>query len=302
MNVAIGGLLLKVGLPLVLTAGGVVAFVTAPSEASPEAAVWIDSPVTGVRVDPGAVNVVAHATAASGVSSMTLEVDGEQVVTTDELDRFDTLVTAQFAWDASVGEHALVAIGGGHRSAAVFVVVGEAGEVTTLPASTTTTIASSSTTSISSTSSTTSTSTTVPVTVAPTAAPTAPPTAPPTAKPTVPPTSPPVTAPPAPTVGNVAASPTLITGTALCQASTVVTVTASVTNATAATVRMTLVPSGGIVYDLTVSISGGQLTARLPASGQGPVTGNYSVSLKVTGPGGTATASGPIIDSRCTKD
>ena len=89
MNVAISGVLLKVGLPVLLAGGGIAAVLTAPESlaSSTPAAVWIDSPASGVRLDAGAVIVVAHATAGSRVSSLTLEVDGETAPFEEDVER-----------------------------------------------------------------------------------------------------------------------------------------------------------------------------------------------------------------------
>lgn len=296
-----GAVLLKVGLPLLLAGGGVAAFITAPSTAArPVANVWIDSPVDGVSLSAGSVVVVAHATADSGISSLSLEVDGSVVSSTAELDAFDTLVSAYLPWTATDGPHQLVVIGGDQRSAPVVVHVGQPTESPSVSLATPLTVPSAASSTSSSTTST-STSTTLPetTTTIPVTTTMVPVTAPPATAP--PATPPPATAPPAPTISNVSLTPA--PGTALRCNGDFVRVTANVTNATSGQMKIYFTVTNGLFETVNGIVSGGVFTAT--RDGATPVkipTSDYYVTITVSGPGGTdETNAGPLFSS-CTKD
>ncbi|HQZ34158.1 MAG TPA: hypothetical protein PK020_07020 [Ilumatobacteraceae bacterium] len=314
------GILLKVGLPLLLVGGGVAAYLTAPSSvASARADVWIDSPDDGVLISAGPAFVVAHATAESGVSSLSLEVDGTIVSSSSDLEAFDTLVAATLPWDATDGPHQLVVTGDGQRSAPVMVQVGVAAEVPsaslptrlTLPPSGTSTTSVSTTTTVSETTTTVEATTTVPPTAPPTVPPATnppptnpPPTNPPATNPpaTNPPaTNPPATNPPAPTIGNVTLAPA--SGTSLRCTGDQVRVTASVSNATSGQMKIYFTVSNGLFETVNGSVSGGVFTAT--RDGATPVkipTAQYYVTITVTGPGGSTDTNAGQFSSDCTKD
>jgi len=282
------GILLKVGLPLLLAGGGVAAYLAAPSDAAaPRADVWIDSPEDGVLLNAGSVFVVAHATAASGVSSLSLEVDGTVVSSSSDLEAFNTLVSATLPWVATDGPHQLVVTGGGQRSAPVMVHVGNATEVPSAALPTPLTLPSSATTTTSSTvPETTTTTTTVPET---------------TTAPTTPPTAPPPPAPPAPAIGNVTLTPA--PGTALRCTGDQVRVTANVTNATSGQMKIYFTSTNGLFETVNGSVAGGVFTATRDGTTPTKVpTGDYYVTITVSGPGGMdETNAGPLFSS-CTKD
>jgi hypothetical protein len=265
VNVAISGVLLKVGLPVLLAGGGIAAVLTAPESlaSSTPAAVWIDSPASGVRLDAGAVIVVAHATAGSRVSSLTLEVDGTEVTSTDQLEQFDALVSAQFTWQATDGEHSLVVTGGGHRSVPVLVFVGAAAPTT--QATTQATVQATTTTVA-------PTTTIAPTTVAP--------------------------APKKPTITNVVVLPT----TSVCAGNNLVSVTASVTNATGGSARLVMTTNSANVVPLATTVSGGTLSGTFVANNFNLLTAWYTVVITATGPGGSTTITAGTLQSTCTKD
>lgn len=113
---------IKIAVPVVLAAGGVVAAVAVP-ESAPAASLqlWVDSPSDGARLQPGLVTVVAHAADGSGLTSMGLEVDGVEVDRQTRLARFDLLAGVELTWEATEGRHFLVVTGGGLRSSRVAV-------------------------------------------------------------------------------------------------------------------------------------------------------------------------------------
>ena len=278
------GVLLKIGLPLLMAGGGAAAYLTAPSDAAPPpATVWIDSPDAGVLISAGTAFVVAHATAGSGVDSLSLEVDGAIVSTSEELERFDALVSATLSWDATDGPHELVVIGGGYRSEPVVVQVGVVTEalptqqtsVPTVPATSSTTVPE--------------TTTTLPETTTTVAA-------------TVPPTAPPPTAPPAPSINNVVLVPN--GGLLLCNGDQI-RVTASVTNATSGQMRIYFTDTNTLFESVPATISSGTLTAT--RDGASPtkvptVQNGYYVTIAVSGPGGSDETNAGSFVASCTKD
>jgi hypothetical protein len=285
------GVLLKVGLPLLLAGGGVAAFITAPSDAAiPVADVWIDSPSDGVLLSAGSVVVVAHATAGSGISSLSLEVDGSIVSSTSDLDSFDTLVSATLPWIATDGPHQLVVTGGDQRSEPVVVHVGQPTEVPSASLPTPLTLPSSSSSTSSTSSSTTST--TLPETTTTTTVPVT----------TPPATPPPVTAVPAPTISNVSLTPS--PGTVLRCDGDFVRVTASVTDATSGQMQIYRTANNLLFETVNGTVSGGVFTATRDGATPGKIPAmEYYVTLTVSGPGGSdETNAGPLTSSCLTKD
>ena len=287
------GVLLKIGLPLLMAGGGAAAYFTAPSDAAPPpATIWIDSPDAGVLISAGTAFVVAHATAGSGVDSLSLEVDGAIVATSTEPERFGALVSATLSWDATDGPHELVVIGGDYRSEPVVVQVGVVPE----PLATQPTLAPT----VPATSSTTipETTTTLPETTT-TIASTVPPTAPP---PTAPPTAPPPTAPPAPSISNVVLVPN--GGLLLCNGDQI-RVTANVTNATSGQMRIYFTQTNGLFESVPGTITGGVFMAT--RDGASPtkvptVPNGYYVTIIVSGPGGSYETNAGTFIAQCTKD
>ncbi|MEQ1874969.1 MAG: hypothetical protein ABL953_14750 [Ilumatobacteraceae bacterium] len=137
----------KVAAPLVvagsgLTAGGI-ALLTDDSSATSNAAAsaWIDYPLDQASVLEGVVVVQGHGSAGSGLTALTLSVDGVVVATDDTLEFNEGLAYATFEWNAAIGLHDLVVAGGDTTSMIhqVTVVAEAAPTTTTIPSSTSTT-------------------------------------------------------------------------------------------------------------------------------------------------------------------
>ncbi|MEQ1874922.1 MAG: hypothetical protein ABL953_14505 [Ilumatobacteraceae bacterium] len=137
----------KVAAPLVvagsgLTAGGI-ALLTDDSPATSDAAAsaWIDYPLDQATVLEGVVVVQGHGSAGSGLTALTLSVDGVVVATDDALEFNEGLAYATFEWNAAIGLHDLVVAGGDTTSVIhqVTVVAEAAPTTTTFPTSTSST-------------------------------------------------------------------------------------------------------------------------------------------------------------------
>ena len=104
-------LVAKVVVPVVLIAGGGVAFAASVRTTKPagEFRAWIDNPLDGatVRVEP--VDVVAHASGPSDVTRIELVVDDVVVGDFSTLTQTDRLATGSNRWAATVGTHTLLA-------------------------------------------------------------------------------------------------------------------------------------------------------------------------------------------------
>lgn len=186
-------------------------WIPAPANSSPAdgpAQAWIDDPIDGSTVELGPMEVVAHAYDPSGLTGITLTVDGS-VVADNPLDDAGVLAYATWTWTpGSGGVYVLEAYGTGKTGGAglvgrAVVTVGNARTAApttpTLPGSTTTlapttTITPESTTTIPPTTTGPTSPTTPPTTAPPTTAP--PTTAPTTTTPTT--TAPPPCTPPPP--------------------------------------------------------------------------------------------------------
>lgn len=197
---------LKVAIPalMVLVGGGAVAVAASGDDAPPTgpAQVWIDAPTGIAPFAPGAVTVVAHATADDAIAGLDLFVDDAKVATDSSLVRNDLLVFGEFSWDAKVGVHELVVkqAGGGKASDVLVVQVVEGAPEAPAPTTTTTTRPGDTTTSSTSTTSST-TSTTEPGETTTTRPGEAPTTTRPSGTVTIPPTTAvPTTRPPATTI------------------------------------------------------------------------------------------------------
>lgn len=257
----------KVAIPVAIAGSGIaaatVALVRADDTAAATPSVWIDAPADLAAVNPGIVVVQAHVDVSSGIGSLTLTVDGDDVATDDTLDVNEQLAYAEFEWNAVEGAHELrvVADDGSRSGVHTVLVAAPGGEATT---TTSTTIAATTTTVAETT--TTSTSTTLPPT---TAAPT---------------TAPPVTIA-KPTIGAIDVTP----------GDCSVTVNVNVANATSASVRVT---GGG--NDTTVALAPvpGAASAIVPLVGS---SGDTSLTIAVTasGPGGATTATTSFVVSSC---
>lgn len=100
--------LLKWAIPVLMLAGGGVAFAAGSGTAHTDAVVraWIDAPAPGETVEVGHVVVQAHASGPGGADSIELFVDGESVDTSDTRGD-DRLGTATLDWVAEPGTHEL---------------------------------------------------------------------------------------------------------------------------------------------------------------------------------------------------
>lgn len=283
-------LALKYAVPAVLAGGGLVAVVAVPDAVpAPARQVWIDSPMDGSRIDPGAVTVVAHAADGARLTSMTLEVDGARVATQSDLTHYDLLAGVEFTWEATEGQHFLVVTGRGLTSAVVAVDVGVSELGTAGPVDVPKPSPSPSATPSQSASATPSATPTTTRPSEPT------PTRTPTKTPTRTPTKPP---PSDPTIGVVTVTPSPISGPG-CTGD--VLVRAKVTNATGGSAVVT----GGfnISKNIGGTVSGGYFQAvfrQRDLSGVN-ISGNFSVEVTVTNATGfdVAAASFSIF---CSKD
>ncbi|MEN9647048.1 MAG: hypothetical protein RL238_3717 [Actinomycetota bacterium] len=247
----------KVALPVAIAGSGIaaatLAVVRSDDTVDATTAVWIDTPADLASVHPGVVVVQAHVDVSSGIESLTLTVDGDDVITDEQLEVNADLAYAELEWTATAGTHELrvVADDGSRSGVRTVFVVAPGGEATT----TSTTIAATTTTVPETT--TTSTTTTVPPT---TAAPT---------------TAPPVTIA-KPTIGSIAVTP----------GDCSVTVNVNIANATSASVRVT---GGG--NDTTVALTPvpGAASAIVPLVGS-DVDYTLTVAVSATGPGGVSTS------------
>ena len=104
-------LVAKVVVPVVLIAGGGVAFAASARTTKPsvEVRAWIDNPLDGATVRVGLVDVVAHASGPSDVARIELVVDDVVVGDFSTLTQTDRLATGSNRWAATVGTHALLA-------------------------------------------------------------------------------------------------------------------------------------------------------------------------------------------------
>jgi hypothetical protein len=311
---------MKLAIPLAMATVGVgagtIALVSA-DDASPAAAsqVWIDAPTGIVPFAPGEVVVTAHATASDAITGLTLLVDGEEVATDDTLERADRLVYAELAWEAPVGTHELVVeqVGGtGDRSAVRTVVVTDGAApaptpdpteptdedeptttTTTEPAATTTTAPGETTT----TGPEETTTTLAPPEGEGTIPPTVPTTRPPTTTTTRPTTT--TTRPAAPVVDSAAfvGTPTVYAGD-YCPSYTVG-VQVRARNATGARITVS-----GTSFSAAMSRSSSTFSGTIPSGWPAGAVGTRTVSVVVTGPGGSATAAVGTLTIRpgCPKD
>lgn len=256
----------KVALPVAIAGSGIaaatVAIVRADDTSEAGASVWIDAPADLAAVNPGVVTVQAHVDAASGIESLTLTVDGDDVATDDQLEVNDDLAYAEFEWSATEGAHELrVVAPDGSRSGVHSVLVAAPGtEATT---TTSTTVPETTTTT---TPETTTTSTTLPPT-----------------------TLPPTTAPPVtvakPAIGAIAVVP----------GDCSITVNVTVANATSATVRVT-----GGANDTSVALTPvpGAASAIVALRGSADPT-MLTIAVAATGPGGNSSSSTTFLASSC---
>jgi len=243
-------------------AAATVAIVRSDDTAAAGTSVWIDAPADLAAVNPGVVMVQAHVDVSSGIESLTLTVDGDDVATDDQLEVNEQLAYAEFEWTATEGAHELrVVAPDGSRSGVHTVLVAAPGtEATT---TTSTTVVETTTTT---TPETTTTSTTLPPT-----------------------TLPPTTAPPVtvakPAIGTIGVTP----------GDCSITVAASIANATSATVRVT-----GGANDTTVPLSPvpGAASAIVALAGSFDST-TLTIAVTATGAGGTATATTTFLASSC---
>ena len=257
----------KVALPVVIAGSGIaaatVAIVRSDDTAAAGTSVWIDAPADLAAVNPGVVVVQAHVDVSSGIESLTLTVDGDDVATDDQLEVNEQLAYAEFEWTATEGAHELrVVAPDGSRSGVHTVLVAAPGtEATT---TTSTTVVETTTTTLPETTTTTST-TLPPTTLTPT-------------------TAPPVTVA-KPTIGAIGVTP----------GDCSITVTVSIANATSATVRVT-----GGANDTTVPLSPvpGAASAIVALRGSAGST-MLTIAVTATGSGGTATATTTFLASFC---
>jgi hypothetical protein len=103
-------LVAKVVVPVVLIAGGGVAFVASVRSTKPvgDVRAWIDSPLDGATVRVGQVEIIAHGSGPSDVERIELVVDGATAGDFGPLVQTDRLATGSNQWAATVGTHALV--------------------------------------------------------------------------------------------------------------------------------------------------------------------------------------------------
>ena len=257
----------KVALPVAIAGSGIaaaaVAIVRTDDTSEAGASVWIDAPADLAAVNPGVVTVQAHVDAASGIESLTLTVDGDDVATDDQLEMNEQLAYAEFEWTAAEGAHELrVVAPDGSRSGVHTVLVAAPGtEATT---TTSTTVVETTTTTTPET--TTTTSTTLPPT-----------------------TLPPTTAPPVtvakPAIGTIGVTP----------GDCSITVTVSIANATSATVTVT-----GGANNTTVPLSPvpGAASAIVALAGSSDST-TLTITVTAKGSGGTTTATTTFLASSC---
>ena len=252
----------KVALPVVIAGSGIaaatVAIVRSDDTAAAGTSVWIDAPADLAAVNPGVVVVQAHVDVSSGIESLTLTVDGDDVATDDQLEVNEQLAYAEFEWTATEGAHELrVVAPDGRRSGVHTVLVAAPGtEATT---TTSTTVVETTTTTLPET--TTTTSTTLPPT-----------------------TLPPTTAPPVtvakPTIGAIGVTP----------GDCSITVTVSIANATSATARLT---GGGNDTSTALAPIPGAATGTLLVTVVTDLGTPLLVTVTASGPGGTTTATTP---------
>lgn len=269
-------------------------------------AVWIDGPLAGARVVPGEVTVSAHASAATRIDDLVLEVDGEQIAEAADVERNGRLVFATFAWEAPAGQHTLVVVRDGDedvRSAERLVYVDVPGEPAPSPSASPTPSASPSATSSPSASetptATVSTASASPSASATTPEPSAPATRP-TRKPS--PTRTPTPSAPKPTLDRAGMSSVSgdlkvyqVTGCPY-----VVTVTALTTNAT----RVRAIVSGTGRSFALADAGGGAWSGSITSGYDAGQVGDHTVTLEATGPGGTVSRSAGTLSilPSCPKD
>ena len=280
---------------------------TLGSDDAGDQSVWIDGPLAGTQVAPGAVVVSAHATAETPIDDLVLEVDGEQVAEAGDVERNGKLVFATFDWDATAGEHTLVVLRDGDhdaRSAERLVYVGVPG----VPApSASPTPSASATPSASPSASETPTESASPTeSVSPTETTATPepsdPTTRPTRKPPTTPTSKPTPTAEPPTLDRAGMSS--VSGELkvyqFAGCPYVVTVTALTTNAT----RVRAIVSGtGASFNLADQ-GGGAWSGTITSGYDASQVGSHTVTLEATGPGGKVSRSAGTLDIRagCPKD
>jgi hypothetical protein len=302
----------------VLTAGAaaLAASFLLPAQAASSA--WIDVPGTDAVVSAGVVNVVAHATATDGVTSLELRVDEKTVAHDTQLTKVDTDAIGRFSWNATPGTHVLRVTDGKNLSSPpllVTVVAKPGGSQTPAPLPPPTPGAPSATPSAPATSTATPEPVTEPtpdVTVDPTTTPTPAPSTRPT-KPTARPTARPTTRPtPAPTTRPTVAPPTVapvpapsinsasIDGSNLLYTAGYCAYTVKI-KATTANASQSSVSINNRTF--AMSGSANQWTVTLP-SGAISTSGTFEVTVIATNSSGTATksAGSVIVNYGCPKD
>jgi hypothetical protein len=304
---------MKLAIPLAMATVGVgagAAALVSAEDARPPARsqVWIDAPMGIVPFAPGEVVVTAHATASDAITGLTLLVDGEEVATDVTLERADRLVYAELDWEATVGSHELVVeqVGGtGDRSAARSVVVVEGAAPAPTPTTTTTTPPDETTTTTVPDEATT-TSTTAPDETTTTLAP---PEGEGTIPPPVPTTRPPATTTTQPTTTTTRPAAPIVDGAALAGMPTVYagdscpsyTVQVQVRARNANGARLVV---AGTSFSAAMARSGSSFTGTIPSGWPPAAVGNRSVSVTVSGPGGSVQAAVGTLSIRpgCPKD
>lgn len=237
----------KIAAPLVvagsgLTAGGI-ALLSDDSVPTANAApaAWIDFPLDQATLIEGLVVVQGHASVSSGLTALTLSVDGVVVATDDTLEFNEGLAYGTFEWNAVIGVHDLVVAGADTTSMTHQVTVVGRAAPTTIPATTSTTTT---------TTTTTPPTTTTPATIA--------------------------TVPQPADVSDVAASPSNVF---VCSDnSRQVTITATVRRASSAQVQLTGSGASTIVAPMTIAGSTASATVTLQLNLEATYTATVEVS------------------------